>query len=442
MKRVGVLLLLLVGALNTWPAQRSNSSIADVQNIFVIFQENWSFDSLYGHFPGANGIEKADDAVRQVNKDGRRYTTLPQPLDTRNRPPSLDSRFPANLPVAPFDLSKFVKPDEQTGDLVQRFYQQQFQFNNTKMDKFIAWSDGAGLAMGYYDATNFPEGKLAQEFTLADNFFHSAFGSSFLNHMWLVCACTPIWPNAPPELIAKVGRDDALVDGAVTTDGFAVNTAYPFYKPYPLASSDAARRLPPQKQLTIGDRLNERNIAWRWYAGGYDNAMAGKADTSFQYHHQPFVYFERYADGSANKAEFLKDEIFFYEDLKTGKLPSVSFIKPLSPNSPMQGQQRVTELVDTIRQSSYWSKSAIFILYGENGGRWDHVAPPKIDRWGPGARVPAIIVSPFAKKGYIDHTLYDTTSVLAFIERRWNLRPIATRDALVNNFTAAFEFGR
>src|SRR5688572_1411620 len=143
MKRVGVILLMLVGALNIWPAQRSSSSIADIQNIFVIYRDGWSFDSLFGQFPGANGIEKADDAVRQVNKDGKRYTTLPQPLDTRNRPPSVDARFPANLPVAPFDLSTFVKPDEQTGDLIQRFYQQQFQFNNGKMDKFVAWSDGA-----------------------------------------------------------------------------------------------------------------------------------------------------------------------------------------------------------------------------------------------------------------------------------------------------------
>jgi phospholipase C len=85
-------------------------------------------------------------------------------------------------------------------------------------------------------------------------------------------------------------------------------------------------------------------------------------------------------------------------------------------------------------------KSAIFIVYDESGGRWDHVAPPKVDRWGPGARVPAIIVSPFAKKGYVDHTPYDTTSLLAFIENRWNLRPIATRDAMVQNLMNAFEF--
>jgi phospholipase C len=429
--------------------QRSSSSLGDIQNIFIIFQENWSFDSLYGFFPGANGIDRAGDAVRQVNREGKRYAVLPQPMDTRARPATPDARFPANLPVTPFDLSKFVKPDELTGDLIHRFYQQQLQINNGKMDKFVAWSDAAGLAMSYYDASDFPEGKLAKEFTLADNFFHAAFGGSFLNHMWLICACTPTWPNAPSDLVAQFGKGDTFVDGIVSPDGFAVNTVFPYYRPYPESTPDPSRRLPPQTAMTIGDRLNERNIAWRWYSGGYHDAMLGKPDPMFQYHHQPFVYFQKYADGTQNKAEFLQDEKTFYEDLKAQKLPSVSFIKLLGLDnehpgytSLIRGQQRVADIVDLIRKSPYWEKAAIFIVYDENGGRWDHVAPPKIDRWGPGVRVPAIIISPYAKKGYVDHTLYDTTSLLAFIERRWNLRPIANRDAQANNLTSAFEFGR
>jgi len=458
MKRPLVILLLTV-ALSARPAQRSTSSIGDIQNIFVIIQENWSFDSLYGLFPGANGIQNADEAIKQIDPRGKRYPTLPQPLDTSKRPPVLDPRFPVGLPMAPFDLSKYVKPNEKTGDLIHRYYQQQLQINKGKMNRFIAWSDAGGLVMSYYDARELPEGKLAQEFTLADNFFHAAFGGSFLNHQWLICACTPKWTNAPKEFVAQVKKDGTVIkDGMVTPDGFVVNqtievgtavTAQPFYKPYAAAASDSARRVPPQTALTIGDRLNERNIAWRWYAGGFDDAMAGRPDPTFQFHHQPFAYYEKYADGTENKAEFLKDEKVFYEDLKQGKLPSVSFIKLLGLDnehpgyaSILRGQERVAEIVTLIRNSPYWMKSAIFILYDENGGRWDHVPPPKIDRWGPGVRVPAIIVSPYAKKGYVDHTPYDTTSVMAFIERRWNLRPIATRDAAANDLTAAFEFGR
>jgi acid phosphatase len=251
-------------------------------------------------------------------------------------------------------------------------------------------------------------------------------------------------------MIAQVaGNGTVIKDGAVTPDGFVVNNANPFSKPYSASAADPSRRVPPQTAVTIGDRLTSRNISWRWYAGGWNNAMAGKADPLFQFHHQPFVYFQKYAAGTEYNAEFLKDEQVFYSDLKAGTLPSVSFIKLMGPDtghpgytSVMQGQERVAEIVRMIRESSYWSKSAIFITYDENGGRWDHVAPPKADRWGPGVRVPAIIVSPFAKKNYVDHTPYDSTSIMAFIERRWNLRPVATRDAIVRDLTSAFEFGR
>jgi phospholipase C len=448
-RRVSLVSLLAVSVfgIHLWSAQRPTAPLSDLQNIIIIFQENWSFDSMFGFFPGANGIANAGDAIKQEDQKGKRYATLPQPIDTMQKPSIPDPRFPANLPVAPFDLAKYVKPDEQTGDLRHRFYHQQLQINGGRMNRFVAWSDAGGLVMSYYDAQDFPEGKLAKEFTLADNFFHAAFGGSFLNHMWLICACTPKWPDAPPDMVAKLKGDDLVVDGVVTPDGYAVNTAYPFYKPYPANASDPARRVPPQTALTIGDRLNQRNISWRWYGGGYDDAMVGDPDPLYQYHHHPFVYFENYKDGSENKKEFLKDEKNFYEDLKAGTLPSVSFIKLLALDnehpgytSLTRGQERVTDIVRQVRESPYWMKSAIFIVYDENGGRWDHVAPPKVDRWGPGARVPAIIVSPFAKKGYVDHTPYDTTSLLAFIENRWNLRPIATRDAMVQNLMNAFEF--
>src|SRR5260370_26743299 len=92
--------------------------------------------------------------------------------------------------------------------------------------------------------------------------------------------------------------------------------------------------------------------------------------------------------------------------------------------------------------SPYWPGTAIIITYDENGGRWDHVPPPRTDRWGPGTRVPAVIVSPWAKRRHVDHTLYDTTSILKFIETRWGLAPLATRDAAANDLTAAFALGR
>ena len=104
------------------------------------------------------------------------------------------------------------------------------------------------------------------------------------------------------------------------------------------------------------------------------------------------------------------------------------------------GDDEVKEVVEAIRNSPIWSSTTIIITYDEFGGLWDHVAPPVSDRWGPGTRIPAIIVSPFAKKGYVDHTPYDTTSILKLIETRFDLQPLTDRDAKANGLLGAFAF--
>ncbi len=418
-----------------------------LNHIVVIFQENRSFDSIYGSFPGADGLANAGASTRQVDRNGVPYDTLPQPIDTNLAPPAPDPRFPAALPVAPFDLARYVPPNERHGDPVHRFYQEQFQIHGGRMDQFVAWTNVGGLVMGYYDATNLPEGRLAQQFTMADRFFHAAFGGSFLNHFWLICACTPVFPDAPDSAKAQLGPNGELVkDGFVTPDGFVVNTAYTVNTPHPPAA-DPAQLVPNQTMPTIGDRLSERGISWAWYSGGWNDAVAGRADPLFQYHHQPFAYFARYADGTPERAAHLKDEQDFLAAVRSGSLPAVSFVKPLGPDnehpgyaSLLQGQQHVADLVRAIQGSPIWRDTAIIITYDENGGFWDHVAPPVIDRWGPGTRVPAIIISPYAKRGFVDHTEYDTTSILRTIEERWGLEPLGTRDATANDLRNAFDF--
>jgi phospholipase C len=437
-----LLALLLIVAL-PHPVQ-ARDALYRLQNIIVIYQENWSFDGLYGLFPGANGIANAGAALRQLDKNGEPYRTLPIAKEGQDNA----AKLPEQLPVAPFDLAQYLSPEEKTSDLVHRYYQEQMQINGGKMDKFVAFSDAAGLVLSYYDATNMPEGKLAQKYTLLDNFFHAAFGGSFLNHFWLVCACTPQWPNPPAAMVAQLDAQGAmLVDGSVTPDGYAVNTAYSINRPRSPKAGDPTRLLPDQHMPTIGDRLSEKGISWAWYAGGWNDAIAGRADPLFQYHHQPFIYFSNFADGTRGKAAHLKDEKEFLAALKRGSLPHVAFVKPLGPDNEhpgyanlARGQKHVADLVAAVKRSRYWPHAAIIITYDENGGRWDHVAPPKGDRWGPGTRVPAMVISPFAKKGYVDHTQYDTTSILKLIERRWRLQPLGTRDAEANDLTNAFNF--
>src|SRR5689334_17145721 len=251
----------------------AQGSIGNINHVVVIYQENWSFDSLYGKFPGANGLDKAEATTPQVDKNGEPYPTLPQPLNTLFSPPVPDPRFPANLPVAPFDTKSFVGANQQTGDLVHRFYQEQYQIDGGKMDKFVAWSDAAGLVMSYYDATDMPEGKLAQQFTMMDNFFHGAFGGSFLNHQFLICACAPTWPDAPSTIVAQLdGTGMMIKDGQVTPDGYAVNTSFSINSPHPANIRDETMLMPAQTAVTIGDRLSEQNVSWAWYSGGWSNA--------------------------------------------------------------------------------------------------------------------------------------------------------------------------
>jgi acid phosphatase len=449
-------MLALAAASVTTPALGQASDIGKINHVVVIYQENWSFDSLYGHFPGANGLGQAG-ATQQLKVDGTPYTTNPQAIDTNAKPPAPDTRIPATLPVQPFDLSHFISPNGITGDIVHRYYQEQYQIDGGKNDRFLAGSDNPGLVLSYYDASNMPEGNLAKQYVMADDFFHSAFGGSFLNHQWLICACTPTWntavkpvPAAKRSVLDANGLPTSSGDGFITVapDNFIVNTAYTVNTPHP-KSDDPSTLVPNLTAPTIGDRLSAKGVGWTWFSGGWDQALVGNADPNFQYHHQPFAFYANYADGTAAKATHLKDENIFFSDAAQGTLPAVSFIKPLGPDNEhpgyatlLQGQQHVARIVRAIQNSSAWKDTAIIITYDENGGRYDHVAPPKADKWGPGVRVPTIIISPYARKGYVDHTPYETVSILKFIEERWSLQPLGTRDAAANDLTNAFDFSQ
>jgi len=128
-------------------------------------------------------------------------------------------------------------------------------------------------------------------------------------------------------------------------------------------------------------------------------------------------------------------------------LPAVSFVKPAGidnehPNytDVLTGEQHTIELINAVRNGPNWADTAIIVTYDENGGFWDHVPPPKADRWGPGTRIPTIVISPYAAKGKVDHTAFDTMSILALIEHRWGISPLGTRDAAANDLSAAFDF--
>jgi phospholipase C len=450
-------------------------TLAAIQTIVVIYAENRSFDNLYGHFPGANGLQIARPELVQLDRDDTPLKELPPVwgrLTAKRVTPPVTGTQTAHLPNKPFaidDPNGFNQPlSVATRDLWHRFYENQMQIDDGKNDKFVAYADSGALVMGYYDGSQLPLWKIAQKYTLADNFFTGHFGGSFSNHFELICACTPYYSNAdksPAKGSISVVEEDGVTlmaapnspasalygppkfvnSGNLTPDFYAINTMEPPYqpsanKPAPngdsrFADPDMATTLPPQHEVTIGDLLSLKGVSWAWYAGGWRAALEGKGGApvpNFQFHQQPFNYFAQYAPGTKAREEHLRDggmngEVFI-KAIDDGKLPQVTFYKPQGNLTEhpgyadvLDGDTHIADVVSHLEKSPQWEHMVVIVTYDENGGFWDHVAPPKADRWGPGTRIPTIIISPLAKKGTVDHTLYDTTSILRFITRKFEL---------------------
>ena len=428
-----------------------------IDHFVVLYLENHSFDNLYGTFPGANGLSNADPAhTLQVDLSGQVMSCLEQndPLLTTPLPADACSTASSQFKNAPFSLDPYVPPDGKTRDLVHRYYQNQVQIDGGKNDKFAAASDAKGLTMGTYDTDNLPLAAYAKRYTLADNFFQGAFGGSFLNHQWLIAARTPVFAGAAKDgsscdihsVLDANGMPVTGKDLPLTTiqDGdWAVNTIQPVNPPF-LAGTADCRRLPELTYANIGDRLTNAGIDWAWYSGGWNDAVAGHPDALFQFHHQPFAYFANYAPGAPGRSH-LRDESEFMEAARNGDLPAVSFVKPIGAENEhpgyanlSSGERHAVDVIEAVRQSKDWKNTAVIVTYDENGGFWDHVSPPVVDRWGPGTRVPTLVISPRARRHFVDHESYDTTSILATIERRYGLAPLNDRDAAANDLRHAF----
>jgi acid phosphatase len=509
------------------PAALANRLDLDpITNVVVIFAENRSFQNVFSHFPGAVGAnnETTGGFVPQKDRDGSTLSMLPpawngltapgqsvtvtQAMTTNvwtNKPFRIDSPHPAwGQPV--------VDQTVVTRDLYHRFYENQMQIGDGSNDRFVAWADSGGLVMGTWDGNRTDMWKVAKEYALADHFFQGAFGGSFLNHQYLVCACEPEYPNADTSpahpTIAVLDLDQngnythnlttsatspasamsgppAFVrSGNITPKNYfgddtfrAVNTMQPPYQPSgnaPPANDPtglyadplAANTLPAQTQTNIGDLLGAKNLSWKWYAGGWDAASADRSNVynpatgNFQAHHQPFNYFAEFdpvADVAARTAH-LQDYDNLVADAAAGTLPAVSFYKPIGVNnehpgyaSLAQGDAHIASVLTALKASPQWKHMLVVVTYDENGGQWDRVAPPKGDLAGPGTRIPAVFVGPFVKKHVVDHTQYDTASVLRFLQHRFSLpvlNGLAVRDAALaangaqpmGDFTNVLEF--
>jgi acid phosphatase len=522
-----------------------------VKHLVVIYMENHSFDNLYGKWEPVNGtpvngLSNADSAhTLQVAEGGGAYECLLQDEPNLISPSPLPGTcvnttgksFSSAFVNAPFATDSYIPTTSLTRDLVHRFYQEQYQLNGGRQNRYVTGSDAVGLSMGYYDTTKLPvyaylHSKNAPAYVVLDNFFQGAFGGSFLNHQWLVSAQAPIFsgaandgssvdlhsvvdangmPNNYPLYVSPLGtqvKDKALTTSCSPPSGrpatpadvvcgdYAINTIQPLSQPY-APGTTVANRLPPLTSTNIGDSLSSAGIDWAWYSGGWSNAAGnvgepgwtnGTAplpanptstapcldsnsipaavwpncpDTLFQFHHQAFNYFAAYAEGMPARKQHLRDEVEFEAAARKGQLKAVSFVKPIGEEnehpgyaSVDAGSKHLRDLLQAIDSGRDADNTLVVVTYDEFGGAWDHVPPPGQggrpgvhDKFGPGTRVPALLVSRHFDRSAVDHTQYDTTSILSTIEHRFGLAPVGEvysagtcarpRDAAVKDFSNA-----
>lgn len=291
------------------------------------------------------------------------------------------------LPDAP-GSKKCVSPFHDTNltpaDTNHNWKAAHADYDSGKMDGFV-YTEGSAETMGYYDGTDLTRyWKAAGEYVLCDRYFTSVMSESAPNHLFLVA-----------------GTAGGLLDDNVprTLD------------------------FPP-----VFQELDAAGVSWKVYG--------------FSKWYESFAYVQ---SSSAAKANF-RSAGSFRADVQAGSLSQVSWIvgAPGGSEHPPQniqtGESSVADVVNTVGASPYWPSAAIFVTWDDYGGFFDHVPPPQVDSFGYGFRVPCLVISPFAKAGFINSTTNDHTSILKFVETRHGLSPLATRDASANDFLEAFDF--
>jgi phospholipase C len=359
-------------------AQAATGTATPIGHIVVLMQSGHSFDNYFGTYPGADGIPSG--------------TCLPAS--------TLQPK--AHACVRPYHLGGALANDLDHGSGTWAR-----QYDGGRMDGFVSAYRRLGLsgvtALGYYGRPDIPfYWNVAGNYVLFDRFFSSAPVGVRLNRFWWVA-----------------GRPTPSGGERIPAGGYG--------------------QVP-----TIFDRLTAAGVSWKMYVQNYDphvtyrTARSGNANS--QVSRVPLVDFPRFVD-NRELASHISDSSAYYGDLRRGTLPAVAFMTTAGasespPGSPQAGQQFVRQAVTALEMSSYWPTSAFMWTYDNWGGWYDHVMPPK----GWGFRVPALLVSAYARQGQVNHTTMDYTAILKFIEENWHVAALSSRDAQSPGLASAFDF--
>jgi phospholipase C len=467
-------------------AQSTPTTTTPIQHVVVIFQENVSFDHYFATYPvAANNTGNEPSFTAAPNTPS--VNGLSGPLLTNN-PNS----------VQPFRLTR---AQAVTCDQDHNYGDEQKAFNGGLMNKFVeavgassascdVGGHGKGIVMSYYDGNTVTAlWNYAQTYAMSDNSFGTSFG-----------------PSTPGVLNLIAGQTHGATVTAGNAAG-NVSAGSVIGDPRPDPSLDDCTLAPPRTYISVsgknvGDLLNAKNITWGFFQGGFKPTStktdgtavcgahhAGLAPDSADYipHHQGFQYFKQTANphhlppasvamiGQTDQANHQYDLSDFFDALKAGVMPAVTYLKAAAYqdghagySDPLDEQTFLVNTINAIMQSPFWSSTAIIISYDDSDGFYDHVMSPIFvqsstsddqlngpgacgsgagvtyqGRCGYGPRLPLLVISPYAKVNYVDHTTTDQSSILRFIEDNWNLGRIGdnSTDAFAGPINGMFNFG-
>ena len=371
--------------------------LTPISHLVIVIQENRTFDNLFAMFPLADG------AVRGTTHTG------------------------ASIRLT---MSGLVGPDV-------------YHFHNEWLTAFDRGRND-GFDELYFSQTNSPAGTypyrfvdprqiapywtMARRYVLADRMFQTQGSDSFSAHQDLIAGGTQV--TATESVIDSTAPPDGC-DAAPGTRTTIITTGGKYILnggPYPCFT-----------YRTLRDLLDAKRLGWRYYAPPVASLNDGGIWSAFD-------AIRRVRYGSEWKTNVVSPQTDFLTDVAAGKLAAVTWIVPdfLDSDHPAAssdtGPSWVASVVNQVGKSKFWSSTAIVVIWDDWGGWYDHVAPPQLDYEGLGFRVPMIVVSPYARRGYISHTQYEFGSLLAFAEQNWSLGNLGTTDARAASIAGVFDF--
>ena len=361
-----------------------------IKHVVFLIKENRTFDNLFGTFPGADGVSFGYD-------DGERR---PLTLGTDGSIGSED--IPHCYPCS------------------------RMAWNHGKMDGFSQDAASERWAYTQLRRSQLPNyWEWARRYVLGDNFFSSAQGPSFPNHLYAIAAQSGGAHDNPRRTGAFRSSNTF---GCDAPKGQTVTV---------VDSEGKEKQVQPCFEFqTEGDLLNDAGIDWAYYAADPDQLG--------------YIWSAYAAIGHIRNTPQWQDHVLpvdhVISDIRKDRLPPVTWIAPRYEVSEhpqysfCEGENWSTQVIDAIMKSPMWKSTAIFVTWDDYGGFYDHVAPPQVDDFGFGIRVPLLIISPYAMQGEIDHHLGEFSSVLRFIEDNWGLRKLTPRDRAAENLSYDFDF--